>query len=93
VDVGFQNEFLVAREGDALRAVTPDLLIVVEADTLQPITTERLRFGQRVTLIGVEAPPQLRTEEALALVGPRAFSLDMDYEPLATLPGNAPLAV
>jgi DUF917 family protein len=77
-----QNEYLNARRGEFIMATVPDLICVLDNDTVQPITQEDLRYGQRVTVIGIEAPPILCTERALAVVGPRAFGLDVDYRPL-----------
>ena len=48
LELHFQNEHLIARVGDRVRAIVPDLICVLEADTAEPITTESLRYGQRV---------------------------------------------
>ena len=41
-----------------------------------PLQTEDLRYGLRVSVLGIPAHPLLRTPEALAVVGPGApFSL------------------
>lgn len=81
--VEFQNEFLVARNdaGDVLASV-PDLVCIVDKDTGLPVTTDALRYGQRVTVLGVPAPKLLTTDRALDVVGPSAFGLDVPYEPL-----------
>lgn len=81
--VEFQNEFLVARndKGTVLAGV-PDLICVVDKDTGRPVTTDALRYGQRVTILGVPAPALLTTDAALDVVGPSAFGLDIEYEPL-----------
>ncbi len=46
------------------------------------MTTEVLRYGLRVTVLGIPAPPLLKTPEALAVIGPRAFGYDVAYAPL-----------
>ena len=48
----------------------------------EPITTELLRYGFRVTVLGFPAPALWTTPEGLAVVGPRAFGYDTDYTPL-----------
>ncbi|HEX6988895.1 MAG TPA: DUF917 domain-containing protein [Bacillota bacterium] len=89
-EIEFQNEFLIARVDGNIAAVTPDLICLVDADTAQPIGTEVLRYGLRVAVIGIGAPPQLKTPEALAVVGPRGFGYDLDFAPLAAAwPGGA----
>lgn len=81
--IEFQNEFLVARQDDGhVLASVPDLICIVDKDTGQPITTDALRYGQRVTVLGVPAPELLTTDAALDVVGPRAFGYEINHEPL-----------
>ena len=51
-----QNEFLTARVGTRAMATVPDLICMLDNDTVQPITQETLRYGQRVTVMGISAP-------------------------------------
>jgi DUF917 family protein len=82
MDVTFQNENLVAvRDGQQV-AVVPDLICILEEDTAEPITTERLRYGQRVRVIGVSTPQLMRTVQALDVFGPRCFGLDREFVPV-----------
>jgi uncharacterized protein len=82
--IDFQNENLIARDGaGAVVAVVPDLICIVDEDTAEPITTELLRYGMRVAVVGIPAPDLLRTPEALAVVGPAAFGYpDVPYLPM-----------
>ena len=80
--VEFQNEFLVARTDARVLATTPDLITILDADTGEPITTESLRFGFRVALLGIPCDPQWRTPAGLDLVGPRYFGYDIPYVPI-----------
>jgi hypothetical protein len=80
--IEFQNENLVARRGEAIVAAVPDLICIVEAETGRAISTEETRYGLRVAVLGLPCSPLLRTPEALAVVGPRAFGYDLEYEPL-----------
>lgn len=83
LSIEFQNEFLVARSGDGdVLATVPDLVCIVDTDTAEPITTDSLRYGQRVTVLGVPAPALLTTEAALEVIGPAAFGYDLEYVPL-----------
>lgn len=82
LDVMFQNENLIAIVDGEVRATVPDLICVLEADTAEPITTEGLRFGQRVTVIGISTPALMRTPEALAVFGPSCFGLDVPFRPV-----------
>lgn len=90
-EIEFQNEFLIARVDGRVVATTPDLICIVDAETARPVGTEMLRYGLRLAVIGIGAPPQLKTPRALAVVGPRAFGYDLDFQPLAAAwPGTQP---
>ena len=81
-DIEFQNENLIARHRGAVVAIVPDLICVLEEETAEPITTEGLRYGQRVRVIGISTPEMMRTPEALATFGPREFGLDEEFIPI-----------
>ncbi|MEQ8297349.1 MAG: DUF917 domain-containing protein [Nitratireductor sp.] len=84
--VEFQNEFLIARDGEGTAlATTPDLICALDADGGLPITTEQLRYGLALSFIGMPSDPQWRTEAGLDLVGPRYFGYDQDFVPLEKL--------
>ncbi|WP_052226378.1 DUF917 domain-containing protein [Microbacterium mangrovi] len=77
LELEFQNEHLIARHGDEIMATTPDLIMVVEADSGEPITTEGLRYGQRVRVIAAPADERWHSAEALDMVGPAYFGYDL----------------
>jgi uncharacterized protein len=79
--ITFQNEHLIAEVDDATLAVVPDLICVLAAETAEPITTESLRYGQRVTVVSITPPEIMRTPEALDVFGPGAFGLRVSYTP------------
>lgn len=81
----FQNEFTNIRCGDKVLAVVPDLIAFLDSETAQPITCETIRYGQRVTVIGLSAAPHFRTPEGLAATGPQSFGLADTYVPLEQL--------
>ena len=53
MEIQIQNENLIARVDGKVRAIVPDLICVMEAETAEPITTEYLRYGQRVVVVSV----------------------------------------
>ena len=83
MEVQFQNENLVAlRDGEPI-ATVPDLICLLDSERATAVTTERLRYGQRVTVIGIPTPEIMRSEEALAVWGPLAFAYkDLPFIPL-----------
>lgn len=85
LEIQFQNEHLIARESGSVRAIVPDLIAVVDSATGEPITTEGLKYGQRVSILGISCAPILRSPEALAVIGPAAFGLDALWTPVEVL--------
>jgi DUF917 family protein len=80
--IHFQNEALMAiRDGEPVASV-PDLIVVLDAETGQPITTEGLRYGFRVAVLAIPCDPKWRTPAGLELVGPRYFGYDIEYSPV-----------
>lgn len=84
ISINFQNEFLVARRDGEIVATTPDIISIMDADTLRNIGSEGVRYGQRIKVIAIRAPALMRTPAALAAVGPRAFGIDVDYQPIGS---------
>lgn len=84
-EIGFQNENIAVRVDGELKCVVPDLVCIVDRETAQPIPTESLRYGQRVTVIGCSASPRLRTAEALACMGPTAFGETVEFTEIEKL--------
>ncbi|MGJ8680260.1 DUF917 domain-containing protein [Paraglaciecola sp.] len=80
--VNIKNEYLVARIGEQVIASVPDLIVIVEYETSQPINAERLQYGQRVGVFAIGCPEFFATPESLKVVSPRCFGFDFDYIPL-----------
>lgn len=93
VYVHFQNELLLAHEGrkaedlsqESLLATTPDLISILDHETGQPVTTEQLRYGQRVDLIAYPCDPKWRTEKGIEVAGPNYFGYDVEYKTIEQL--------
>jgi hypothetical protein len=80
--IDFQNENLIARIGDKVLATVPDLITILDQDTAFPITTEGLKYGLRVTVIGMPCHREWRTPKGIALAGPHHFGYNVPYQPL-----------
>lgn len=80
--VEFQNENLTATVDGQILATTPDLICLVDVETFAPVTTDALKYGKRVMVVGLKCFELWRTPEGLELVGPRYFGVDTDYIPL-----------
>ena len=90
--IDFQNENLIARNSKgAVLAIVPDLICIVDAETAEPITTELLRYGLRIEVLGIPAPEALKTDAAMRNVGPAAFGYkDVEFVPLPGFFANRP---
>jgi DUF917 family protein len=83
--VAIQNEFLIFKRDGKVEVTVPDLIVLLDVDTGYPITTEMLRYGQRVAVVAIPAPELLRSSRALEVVGPAAFGYpDIAFSPLPT---------
>ncbi|MDT1985282.1 MAG: DUF917 domain-containing protein [Planktomarina sp.] len=81
--IDLQNEFLVFWRHQKVEVCTPDLIVVLDSDTGLPITTEMLRYGQRIAVLGLPAHPLMRSPEALKVVGPAAFGYsEITFNPM-----------
>ncbi len=83
MEIDFQNENLIARVGEDVLCTVPDLITLVSLEDGEAIGTESLRYGLRVAVLAMPAPKELKTPEALAVVGPRAFGYDVEFRPMA----------
>jgi uncharacterized protein len=79
-ELAFQNEFAVGWLDGRPRVMTPDLICVLDSVSGDAIGTETLRYGQRVSVIALPAPPVLLTPKGLEHVGPRAFGYDLEFQ-------------
>jgi uncharacterized protein len=79
LEIGFQNEWIVAWLDGAPLVMSPDLICVLDSVNGEAVGTETIRYGQRVTVIALPPAPVFLTEKGLAHVGPRAFGYDMDF--------------
>ena len=78
VELDFQNEWLVARLENQVIATVPHLICLLDATSGEAIGTETARYGQRVALVGISAPPLFLSSTALEYVGPRAMGYNLD---------------
>lgn len=81
-EVNFQNENLVVKRNGKVIATTPDLISLVDLENISPITTDALKYGRRVVVIGLKCNEMWRTDKGIETVGPRYFNYDIDYIPI-----------
>ena len=83
LEIDFQNEWVVAWRADDAGfvpvAMSPDLICVLDTVSGTAAGTETIRYGMRVTVVGLPAPAIFLTPKGLEHVGPRAFGYDLDF--------------
>lgn len=80
--IWFKNENHVCWKNGEPYITSPDLICIVDLLTGEPIPNPKIMAGQKVAVIGVKAREQIRTEEAISVLGPRYFGFDIDYKPI-----------
>tara|TARA_R110002073_G_scaffold72537_1_gene177311 strand:- start:306215 stop:307360 length:1146 start_codon:yes stop_codon:yes gene_type:complete len=81
----FQNEFLMAKKDGKAVAITPDLIVLLDAENAHPITAETIQYGTRVIVIAMPCNAQWRTPEGIELGGPKKFGYTEAYVPFEEL--------
>lgn len=85
LDLKIQNEYLMATVDERLLCVSPDLISVIDAETGKTITTESIRYGMRVYVVGIPCHPKWRTEKGIKVAGPEYLGYDVEYKPVEEL--------
>ena len=78
VELDFQNEWLIATRDGEVMATVPHLICLMDTTSGEAIGTETIRYGQRVSLVGITAPELFSSDRGLEFVGPRAVGYDID---------------
>jgi DUF917 family protein len=73
IEIDYQNEYLKVEVNGSVEAITPDIIVLLDSESYQPITSEKLTYGLRVTVLTLPPPAIWKTEEGLKLVGPNYF--------------------
>ncbi|KAL1859075.1 hypothetical protein VTK73DRAFT_7594 [Phialemonium thermophilum] len=84
--IPFQNEYLYAAWADADGAARPDGIVCTVPDLIsvlgqdgEALGSQELRYGLRVSVIGMPAHPLWKTDKGLQVGGPAGFKLDIPY--------------
>jgi len=62
-----KNEVLVAYKDDKLVAIAPDIIVPVHPETGKCITAEKIKKGEKLTVLGIPSPQKWRTPKGLEL--------------------------
>jgi DUF917 family protein len=76
--IEFQNENLVAMADGYVCATTPHIITTISIDDGAVVTTENLRYGQVLRVLGFDAPAEWLTQAGLVVSGPAAFGYEVE---------------
>ncbi len=80
--VWFKNENHISWKNGETYVTSPDMIIVVDTETCEPYTNNKIEEGQKVTVLALKAPEVFRTPRGVDILGPKAFGFDIDYVPI-----------
>ena len=83
--IWFQNENHVSWINDQVFVTSPDMMMVVDRKTGEPMTNTVVDAGQNVGVIGLKAIEQFRSAKGIEILGPKHFDFDVEYKPIEKL--------
>ncbi|SDG99427.1 hypothetical protein SAMN05421505_11047 [Sinosporangium album] len=86
--VELRNEFQLAVRAGEVLASAPDILVVADRDSWQPLSTEDATADRDVHVVALPTDDRWRTPKGLALVGPRALGYGLDYVDFSVVSGG-----
>jgi DUF917 family protein len=67
----FRNEFMIARRGEEIISVIPELISVLDRHTGIPILNPSCQTGMEVAVITLPSPAYWESEKGLSIFGPK----------------------
>jgi len=83
--VWFKNEHHVCWVDDKPVATSPDIIVIVDSVTGEPVANPLAKVGQKVSVLAFSSRPEFKNQKAIDILGPRYFGFDIDYVPLEQL--------
>jgi len=80
--IWFKNENIIAWRDQKIDVTVPDLICIICDDKREPLINPNYEIGMRVSVIGLLAPKEWRSDEGLKVFGPRHFGYDIEYIPI-----------
>jgi len=81
-EIWFQDQNHVSWRDGRPWVLSPDLIMLMDADRGTPYTNAVLPEGASVAVLGASADARLRTPAGVARLGPRHYGYDLDYVPI-----------
>lgn len=76
--VWFRNEFMIARRGEEILSIIPELLTILDHTTGEPILNPSCQAGMIVDVVTFPAPAAWETEKGLSIFGPAYIGMERE---------------
>jgi DUF917 family protein len=82
-----KNEFLAAHKNGKVVAIAPDIITVINRETCKCVPAEKIKRGDRITVLGIPAPEKWRSPMGLELWREvlQRSGIDQKYMPIEKL--------
>jgi len=80
--IWFKNENHMCWKNGEVYVTSPDMLMVVNAETGEPYTNNKVEVGQKVAVVALKARDVFRSKRGIDVLGPEAFGFDVEYVPV-----------
>lgn len=80
--IWYKNEHHITWKDGQPFVTSPDIIVVVDEASGEPLTNADIVEGRNVAVIGITAIDGYRSAKGLEVLGPRHFGFDMEYRPI-----------
>lgn len=80
--VWFKNEHHVCWVDEKPAVTSPDIIVIVDAETGDPVPNPLARTGMKVAVLAFPSRPEFKNQKAIDILGPRYFGFDIEYCPI-----------
>ncbi|MFL0365134.1 DUF917 domain-containing protein [Pseudobacillus sp. 179-B 2D1 NHS] len=78
LSIWFRNEYMIAKSGETILSIIPELIIVLDKETGMPILNPNCITGMEVAIGTFPAPKVWESDKGLSIFGPEYIGLDRD---------------
>lgn len=78
----YKNENHLCYQNGEVLVTSPDIIVVVDDETGDPLTNTVIAEGQKVAVVAARARPTFRTPRGMEALGPQNFGEDAPYVPV-----------
>lgn len=87
--VWFKNEHHVCWVDDKPVVTSPDIIVIVNSQTGEPVPNPLAATGMEVSILAFASRPEFKNQKAIDILGPRYFGFDIEYRPIEQTMGQA----